>query len=118
MVILNDIFSINAKYVDEGRNHTKTLAIRDTQDQHSSKFLIRLVKDVLHDCGLQKDHVLCIVTYNASNMVSMVKKLNKRPRDGSSTTEESAAKIHEKSGASHSNQLIVCDDSTVINFYH
>jgi len=50
------------------------------------------------------------VTDNASNVVSIVKQLNARP----STTEESAAKIQEQSGASHTNQLIVCDDFTKI----
>jgi len=34
------------------------MAIKDTQAQHSSKFLTQLEKDVLHDYGLQKDHVL------------------------------------------------------------
>jgi len=52
-------FAINVRYVDEGKNYTKTLGIRDTQAQHSSKFITRLVKDVLQDYGIQKDHVLC-----------------------------------------------------------
>jgi len=69
-------------------------------------------KDVLpdYDYGLQKDHVLCTVTDNAPNMVSMVNQLNERPREGSSTTEQSAAEIQEHSGASPTNQLVVCDD--------
>jgi len=68
---------------------------------------------MLQDYGLQKDHVLCIVTDNAFNMVKMAKKLNNEPpREGSSTTEESAAEIQEKPGASHSNKLILCDDFT------
>jgi len=76
--------------VDEGKNYTKTLGIRNTQAQHCSNFLTQLEKDVLQDYGLQKDHVLCIVTDNKSNMVSMVKQLNQRPPQWSSTTEESA----------------------------
>jgi len=43
-------------------------------------------------------------------VVSIVKQLSERP----SSTEESAAKIQEQSGASHTNQLIVCDDFTMI----
>jgi len=50
----------------------ETLAIRDTTGKHSSKFLTQLVKDILQDNGIQKDHVLCIVA-DTSNMVSMVK---------------------------------------------
>ena len=29
----------NDRYVDEGKNYTKNLAIRDTEVQHSRKFL-------------------------------------------------------------------------------
>jgi len=50
-------------------------------------------------------------------MVSLVKQLNERPRKGSSTTDESAVEIQEQSGASHSNQLIVCDDLPIYIFY-
>jgi len=61
---------------------------------------------------------LSIVTdNNASNMVSLVKQLNERPRKGSSTTDESAVEIQEQSGDSHSNQLIVCDDLPINIFY-
>jgi len=62
----------SVKYVWR-KNYTKILAIRVTEAQHSSKFLTQLVKDVLQGYGLHKDHVLCIVTDNASNMVSMLK---------------------------------------------
>ena len=68
---------------------------------------------MLQDYVLQKDRVLCIVTDNGSNMVNMVKQLNERPREGSSSAEEN----QEQSGTSHSNQLIVCDDLTTNNFY-
>jgi len=34
-----------------------------------------------------------------------------------STAEENAAEIQEQAGASHSNQLIVCDELTIIKFY-
>ena len=71
---------------------------------------------MLQDYGIQNDHVLCIVTDNASNMVSMVIQLSERPRKGFNTTEESAAELQKQSGASHSNQLIVCDDLTIMNF--
>jgi len=35
----------------------------------------------------RRTHVLCIITDNAVNIVSMVKQLNERPREGSSTNE-------------------------------
>jgi len=108
---------LNVTYIDEGKDYTKTLAKRDIQAKHSSKLSTQLVKNVLQDYGIQKDHALCIVTDNASNMVSMVEKLNERPREGSNTSEESAAEIQEQSEASHSSQLIICDDLTIINLY-
>ena len=89
----------DVRYADEGKNYTKILAIiRDSEAKHSSKFLTQLVKDLLQDNGIQKDHVLCIVTANASSMVNMIKQLNERPREGSNTTEESAVEIQEQSG--------------------
>jgi len=69
-------FVINVKYVDKGNIYTKMIAIRDTQAQHSSKLLAQLEKNALQDYGIQKDHVLCTVTYNASNMV-WVQQVNK-----------------------------------------
>jgi len=71
--------------LDKEKNYTQTFAIRDTEAQHSSKFLTQLGKDVLQDNGIQKDHVLCIVTDNISidYMVSTVK----QPRKGSNITE-------------------------------
>jgi len=68
--------------------------------------------------ALKNDHVLCVVTNNESNMVSMVKQLNQRLREGSGTTEESGAEIQEQSRASHSNQIIVCDHLTIFYVYH
>jgi len=72
---------------------------------------------VFQDNGIQKDHALRIVIDNASNMVGMVKQLNEQPREGSNTTEESAAEIQEQSEVSCGNKLIVCDDLTIFNFY-
>ena len=86
-------FAINVRYVDDWRNITNTLAVKDTEAQHSSNFLKQLVNNVLKDYGIQKKHVLCIVTDNASNMLSMVKKINERPKEDSSSTKEFEAQI-------------------------
>ena len=96
-------FAINVRYADERKNYTKTLAIRDTEAQYSNKFLTQLVKDELQDNGVQiLDHVLCIITDNTFNMVThhsllviRVKQLNERPREGSNSSEKSAAEILE-----------------------
>lgn len=106
-------FAVNVRYVDEGKNMTKTLAIKDTEAQHSSNFLKQLVKEVLQEFGIQKDHVLCIVTDNASNMLSMVKRLNEREDSGITESEECAEEIQEEQpGPSHSRQPIDLDDLT------
>ena len=104
-------FAINVRYVDDWRNITKTLAIKDTEAQHSSNFLKQLVNNVLKDYGIQKEHVLCIVTNNASNMLSMVKKINERPKEDSSSTKEFEAQIQEEQpGSSHSSQRMDWDE--------
>jgi len=89
---------------------SKILAIRSIHGHHSSKFLTQLVKDMLLDYGIQKNHVLCFGTIKCVHMMSMVKQLNEQPGEGSNTAEESAAEIQEQSAASLSNQLILCDD--------
>ena len=60
---------------------------------------------MLKDYGIQKEHVLCIVTDNASNMLSMVKKINERPKKDSIISKEFEAQIQEEQlGSSHSSQ--------------
>lgn len=54
-----------------------TLAVRDTKSQHTSDYLHKLVMDVLKDFGIKKEHVLLMVTGNASNMISTIEKLDK-----------------------------------------
>ena len=68
----------------------------------------------MQDYGIEKDHVLCIVTDNASNMLSMIKQLNERPKEGSNTTEECAVEIQEEQpgSSSHSSQPIDWNDIT------
>ena len=53
-----------------------TLAVRDTENQHSSDFIQRLVEDVLKDFEISKQQVLAVVTDNASNMILAVQKLS------------------------------------------
>ena len=104
-------FAINVRYVGNWRNITKNLAVKDTEAQHSSNFLKQLLNNVLKDYGIQKEHVLCIVTDNASNMLSMVKKMNERPKEDSIITKEFEAQIQEEQpGSSHSSQRMDWDE--------
>ena len=53
-----------------------TLAVMDTDNQHSCDFIWRLVEDVLKDFEISKKQVLAVVTDNASNMILAVQKLS------------------------------------------
>ena len=55
---------------------TKALVLRNTQAQHTSEYLSDLVEKVLDEFEMKKEQVLCIITDNASNMLSMVEKLD------------------------------------------
>ena len=69
-------FAINAQFVgSEGQIQIATLAVRDTQNNHSSDFIRNLVEDVLNDFGICKQQILAVVSDNAANMISTVKKL-------------------------------------------
>lgn len=71
-------FAINIQFVDDAKKFvTRTLAIRDTEAHHTSSYLQEMIKKVLNDFDIKKEQVLCIVTDNASNMLSTVSKLNK-----------------------------------------
>ena len=51
-----------------------TLTVKDTNANHSSESIKKIVCDVLDGHGLKKKHILAIVTDNASNMISTIKK--------------------------------------------
>ena len=52
------------------------LAVKDTNANHSSESIKKIVCDVLDGYGLKKEQILAIVTDNASNMISTIKKIN------------------------------------------
>ena len=69
-------FALNIQFVDSKNEvRTFTLAVRDTENQHSSDFIQRLVEDVLKDFEISKQQVLAVVIDNASNMTLAVQKL-------------------------------------------
>ena len=51
-----------------------SLAVKDTDTDHSSKSIEKIVSNVLDGYGLKKEHILAIVTENASNMIRTIKK--------------------------------------------
>ena len=69
--------ALNVHFVDS-KNEVRifTLAVRDTENQHSSDFIQRLVEDVLKDFEISKQQVLAVATDNASNMILAVQKLS------------------------------------------
>ena len=97
-------FALNVQFVDS-KNEVRifTLAVRDAENQHSSDFIQRLVKDVLKDFEISKQQVLAVVTDNASNMTLAVQKLsegciyivaeNEDKLEGISTSEEETSLV-------------------------
>ena len=51
------------------------LAVKDTDANHSSESIKKIVCDVLDGYGLKKEQILAIVTDNARNMISKIKVL-------------------------------------------
>ena len=126
-------FALNAQFVDS-KNEVRifTLAVRDTENQHSSDFIQRLVKDVLKDFEISKQQVLAVVTDNASNMTLAVQKLsedsinivaeNEDELEGISTLEETSLAFRYNSEfktithmlcAAHTLQLAIRDELKV-----
>ena len=70
-------FALNIQFVDS-KNELRvfTLAVRDTENQHSSDFIQRLVEDVLKAFEISKQQILAVVTDNALNMILAVQKLS------------------------------------------
>ena len=70
-------FSLKVQFVDY-KNEVRifTLAVRDTENQHSSNFIQRMVEDVLKDFEISKQQVLAVVADNASSMTLAVQKLS------------------------------------------
>ena len=59
-------FAINIRYVDNENNSvTKTLAVRDTKNSHTSEFISDLLCKVLNDYNIEIENVVTIVTENA-----------------------------------------------------
>ena len=50
------------------------MAVRDTESQHSSDFIQRVVEDIMKGFEISKQQVLAVVTDNASNMTLAVQK--------------------------------------------
>ncbi|KAM9308920.1 LOW QUALITY PROTEIN: uncharacterized protein PAF06_013141 [Gastrophryne carolinensis] len=70
-------FAINVRFVDENnKTITRTLGLKDTQAHHTSDYLQKLVEGVLKDFEIKKEQILCVVTDNASNMLSTIEKMN------------------------------------------
>ena len=71
-------FAVNALFIHNNNEIVLlTLAVRDTNAEHSSDSIQALLLDVLREYDLKKQKVLSIVSDNATNMIKAVDKLNK-----------------------------------------
>ena len=105
------------------------MAAKDTENQHSSDFIQRLVEDVLTNFEISKQQVLAVVTDNGSNITLPVQKLsedsitvvaeNKDELEGISTLDEETSlafrydseckTMTQMRCAAHTLQLAICD---------
>lgn len=68
---------INVQFVDNQKEIIiRTLAVKDTESDHSSDHLKKLVMDVLQEFNIKIEQIVSIVTDNARNMLSTVEKLS------------------------------------------
>ena len=70
---------VNARWVSKetGEPVTRTLAVLDTLSRHTAKELKEILMKILEEYEIPLDHVLCCVTDNVTNMVKLVKDMNK-----------------------------------------
>jgi transcription antitermination factor NusG len=70
--------AINARFVDQNNKMvTRTSGVKNIKGHHQSIYLQNLVGENLEDFEIKKDQILCLVTDNASNMLSTTEKMNK-----------------------------------------
>lgn len=62
--------------------------MKDTQAHHTNEYLQKLVQEVLDDFKIKKEQILCIVTDNASNMLSTTEKMNKAIEENARVLED------------------------------
>lgn len=75
--IRTSYMGVNIRLVDKNNTAvTHTLVVKDTNAEHSSFALRKLISSVLEDFGIPLQNVLCCISDNASNMVRLVKDIN------------------------------------------
>lgn len=71
------IFGINIQYRHNGILKVVTLAMRELRDNHTAKYLANVLTEVLGSFGIDLEQVLTITTDSGSNMLAMVKNIEK-----------------------------------------
>jgi hypothetical protein len=87
-------FAINVQFIDplnplmEEAIRIYTLAVKDTEAQHKSDYLNKLIRKVLQEYDISLKQVLAVVTDNATNMVSTVAKLNEEDMESEESDDD------------------------------
>ena len=91
-------FALNVQFVNINNEvRIYTLAVRDTENQHSSDFIQKLVEDVLDDFEISKLHIFAVVKNNASKMTPADKQLSEDSTTVADENElESTSTLHEE----------------------
>ena len=72
---------LNVQYYESGKIQVKTLALIDTEGQHSSASVRKMVEDTLYKFSITKDQILSVSGDNAANMTHAITLLNENSDD-------------------------------------
>lgn len=87
--IRTNYVGITIRFIDSNTKEpvTRTLAVKDTEAQHTALELKALLEKILQEFDIPMSKIVCCVTDNASNMVKMLKDIN---RDAAAAPGEAA----------------------------
>lgn len=82
------IFGINIQYRHNGTLKVVTLAMHQLKESHTAKYLADVLSKVLSEYGIDLTQVLTITTDSGSNMLAMVKDIEKRLFDSENSDDD------------------------------
>lgn len=71
-------FGINIQYRYDGKLRMACLSVQELKNAHTAEYLSDVLMEVLSRYGIKLDQILTFTTDNGSNMLAMVRKLEKR----------------------------------------
>lgn len=72
-----EFLGVNVQYPDNKVIQVRTLDVLELHDRHTAEYLADQIQNVLAPFGITLQHLLCVTTDNASNMIATVNRLKK-----------------------------------------